>query len=107
MKNKNYDFIFSTNVFQHITEEQKHNYIYDAYELLNNGGVLYFDEFVKNEGAEFPQGFATNFFTVKTKVNSKSEILEFLNSIEFSEVEVISISRINDTTSRIKIKCVK
>lgn len=107
LKNKNYDLIFSTNVFQHITEEQRHNYINEAYQLLNNGGILYFDEFVKNRVREFPQGYATNFFTVKTKVNTRSEILEFLNSVGFSEVKVVNVLRINNTTSQIRIKCVK
>ena len=43
-----YDLVYSENVFQHLTKQQRLDYYKQSHKILRKGGVMYFDLFCKN-----------------------------------------------------------
>lgn len=107
LKNINYNLIFSTNVFQHLTQQQRFDYIKEAYECLEKDGVLYFDVFEGKKDVELPKNFATSFFMVHTKVDTEDELMSCLKETGFSDIEKGTYNTINNTTDWVYYKCVK
>lgn len=108
LKDNKYNFIFSTNVFQHLTHKQRIDYYKEVYDCLNKGGVFYFDVFAPNLDVEIPENFSTSFFLVHTKVDTKEDTQNYLlDEIGFDSVEVAFKQKLNYTTDWISFKCTK
>lgn len=108
LKNIKYNFIFSTNVFQHLTQEQRFNYIKESYDCLDNNGILYFDVFEGKTDVELPEYFSTAFFMVHTKVDTEDELINYLKETGFYSIEKgINKKSINNTTDWVYYKCLK
>lgn len=108
LKNIKYNFIFSTNVFQHLTQEQRFNYIKESYDCLDNNGILYFDVFEGKTDVELPEYFSTAFFMVHTKVDTEDELINYLKKTGFYSIEKgINKKSINSTTDWVYYKCLK
>ena len=99
------DLVYSTNVFQHLTKEQRIQYYEEAYKVLKKGGLFYFDLFSRNED-EFQKryteeeiknlSYATNFFGVHTSVPYEKDVLETLEKIGYKIVYSYSTYCLSD-----------
>ena len=108
LKDKKYSFIFSTNVFQHLTQQQRFDYFKEIYDCLEDRGVFYFDMFAPDHTAYIPENFSTSFFRVYTKVDEIEETRNYLwNNIGFDTVEITHKTKINANTDWIGYKCTK
>lgn len=92
-----FDLVYSENVFQHLTKKQRIQYYDEAYTVLKEGGVFFFNLFCKND--EFFEknyteeevnnlNYATNFFGVHTYVPYKHEVVGCLEDIGFTVTDV-------------------
>ena len=92
-----FDLVYSENVFQHLTKKQRVQYYNEAYTVLKEGGVFFFNLFCKND--EFfdkkyteeeikKLNYATNFFGVHTYVPYKHEVISCLEDIGFTVTDI-------------------
>jgi len=81
LKSKKFDLIYSSNVFQHITHQQKIDYFKEVSQLLNDKGLFYFDVFSWNYDYDkkIRDGYSCKFFIVETKIETEKEIEKMLN----------------------------
>lgn len=81
LRTKKYDIIFSFNVFQHLTKEQREEYIKQMSECLADDGVILFDCFEWGLEGETPrEDFNTKFFGVLTSIDSAEEMKNIIES---------------------------
>jgi SAM-dependent methyltransferase len=108
------DLVYSVNVFQHLSKNQRTSYYRQIFEVLKDGGVFVFGMFVLTEknkdwpcwGARDEQGgFYCNFFKQFTKVDHIDELIFELKNIGFFSVE--EISQIPDKTNYVTFKVIK
>lgn len=101
----NFDLVYSTNVFQHLTKQQRIDYYKQIYFTLKKGGVFFFDLFCKNkkkfkelytEEEEKTLRYATNFFDVHTYVPYPSEVTNMLTDIGFKILKTSGKNMGND-----------
>ena len=94
---ESYDLVYSDNVFQHLTKQQRLDYYNQSYKILRKGGIMYFDLFCKNSVTfrkmysverEKTLDYATNFFGVHTYVPYRTEVSKALRSVGFKVSEV-------------------
>lgn len=83
MNGKKFDLIYSYNVFQHLTQVQRFEYIKQAHELLEDGGVFFFSVFERIPGQGLRDNYSTTFFNVHTKVDEPEELQGFLREVGF------------------------
>lgn len=92
-----FDLVYSENVFQHLTKKQRVQYYNEAYTVLKDGGVFFFNLLCKND--EFfdekyteeeikKLNYATNFFGVHTYVPYKHEVINTLEDIGFIVTDI-------------------
>jgi len=93
LNNIQFDLVYSTNVFQHITEKQRNEYYKQVYKQLKNGGIFYFDLFTNNFK---PKVNATVFFGVNTTIPSEDETFKKLKGIGFNNIRLINRYRLDD-----------
>ncbi len=112
-----FDVIYSENVFQHMTRQQRLDYYNQAYKVLRKGGIFHFDLFCKNAPTfrklysvkeEKTLDYACNFFGVHTYVPYRTEVAKALRSAGFklSEINVKS-SRFDKRTDVVTFLAVK
>lgn len=94
---KQFDFVYSRNVFQHMTKKQRLEYYMQIYTILDKDGIFYFDLFTRNEPElekfymkeeNKNKPYACHFFNVHTSVPSKIDVINTLRKIGFKIVEV-------------------
>lgn len=99
-----FDLVYSENVFQHLTKRQRLQYYNEAYTVLKDGGVFFFNLLCKND--EFfdkkyteeevkKLNYASNFFGVHTYVPRKHEVINSLEDIGFTVTD-IRLKKISD-----------
>ena len=90
------DIVYSINVFQHLSENQRSSYYQQIFERLVDGGVFIFGMFVATEenkdwpcwGARDEDGnYYCHFFKQLTKVDHIDELYEELYDIGFKHIE--------------------
>ena len=110
---KDFDMVYSFNVFQHLSKKQRTSYYKDIYKKLNSGGSFVFGMFVRTEQnkdwscwgtADYHGRFYTNFFRQLTEVDELKELLEELNSIGF---EVKRLNPYENVSHYLSFKCKK
>lgn len=112
LKSIKYDFVFSTNVFQHLTQKQRFDYIKEVYDVLNKNGVFYFDVFQyngKKDGfaEQYPNdNYSTCFFNTYTKIDTSEEIETYLKKCNFKFDRKIE-GVVDSYTNGISYTCVK
>lgn len=79
MNGEKFDLIYSYNVFQHLTQAQRFEYIRQARELLKDDGVFFFSVFERIPGQGLRDNYSTTFFNVHTKVDEPGELQTYLN----------------------------
>ena len=100
-----FDIVYSTNVFQHLTNKQRLEYYRQAYSVLTRGGMFYFDIFTRN-AREFRRrysvkeerelAYAANFFGLHTSVPYKTKVIKDLSDCGFHIVEVEKLRVLGD-----------
>lgn len=83
IKRHDFDIIYSYNVFQHLTQKQRFDYIRQSFEALKKGGVLVFSVFERVPGHGLRDTYSATFFNVHTKVDEPEELQDFLRSVGF------------------------
>ena len=106
LKTIKYDLIFSKNVFQHLTQEQRFDYIKESYSLLNNGGKLIFDVFEKSDKYVERDSYSTLFFGVQTKIENEDELETYLIDCGYIFKKEISCKCCEETNVT-KYECIK
>lgn len=84
MSGKKFDLVYSVNVFQHLTQKQRFDYIRQAHEILNDDGVFFFSVFERIPGQGVRDKYSTTFFNVHTKVDETGELQGFLSETGFT-----------------------
>ena len=84
MAGKKFDIIYSYNVFQHLTQAQRFEYIRQAHDLIKDDGVFFFSVFERVPGQGLRDNYSTTFFDVHTKVDEPIELQDFLTSTGFT-----------------------
>ena len=107
LKTNKYNFIFSTNVFQHLTQKQRFDYFSEIYDCLDDNGTFYFDVFEGKTNVKLPENFCTHFFLVQTKVDTESEIMEKLKQIGFKNIKKNIKGTLNNRTEWVSYVCKK
>lgn len=79
-----FDLIYSYNVFQHLTQKQRFEYIEQAARYLKPDGVLFFSVFERIPGQGLRDNYSTTFFNVHTKVDEPEELQGFLGGSGFT-----------------------
>lgn len=82
-----FDLIYSYNVFQHLTQKQRFEYIEQAMRYLKPGGKLFFSVFERVPGRGLRDTYSTVFFNVHTKVDEPKELRDFLKKTGFTFVK--------------------
>ena len=87
-----FDVIFSTNVFQHITIEQKLEYFCQVHDCLKEDGIFFFDTFAWNyeHGKRIRNGFTCKFFMTELRVPTEKEYRRMLSDCG---LEVVILDR--------------
>ena len=100
LKNKTYNFVISINVFQHLTQQQRFEYIKEAYNCLETGGYLIFDVFSYNWkcGKKRWNKWQTYFFNVTTYIDYDKELQSFIKETGFKIINCKDKRLINNTT---------
>ena len=90
-----FDIVYSVNVFQHCSQEDRFKYITQSYDALKPGGILMFTQFVMTEENknelywgivdEHGRGY-THFFNQLTECDREEEILRHIESVGFKVV---------------------
>jgi 2-polyprenyl-3-methyl-5-hydroxy-6-metoxy-1,4-benzoquinol methylase len=84
MSGKKFDLVYSENVFQHLTQKQRFDYIKQAHEILKDDGVFFFSVFERIPGQGLRDDYSTTFFNVHTKVDEPGELQDFLSETGFT-----------------------
>lgn len=79
-----FDLIYSYNVFQHLTQKQRFEYIEQAARYLKPDGVLFFSVFERIPGQGLRDTYSATFFNVHTKVDEPKELQGFLGESGFT-----------------------
>lgn len=79
-----FDLIYSYNVFQHLTQKQRFEYIEQAARYLKPDGVLFFSVFERIPGQGLRDTYSATFFNVHTKVDEPKELQDFLGESGFT-----------------------
>lgn len=106
LKNRKYDLIFSTNVFQHLTQKQRFEYIKEAHDCLGPKGVFYFDVFQHDGVTPVEDVYSANFFNVFTKIDSDEEIQNYLDDCGFDFIRKVE-GRVDNRTYLVSYTCKK
>ena len=103
---KKVDIVYSYNVFQHLTQEQRFEYIKESHDLLKSNGVLFFSVFERIPGQGLRENYSTTFFNVHTKVDEPEELQEFLSNTGFTFERSVN-SQLCDETNNVIYVCRK
>jgi 2-polyprenyl-3-methyl-5-hydroxy-6-metoxy-1,4-benzoquinol methylase len=100
LKVKKFDFVMAFNVFQHLTQKQRFEYIRQAYDCLNDGGYLIFEVFSYNWqcGKKRWDKWRTYFFNVSTYIDYEKEIQSYIRKVGFKIKKQNKLYKLNDTT---------
>lgn len=107
------DMVYSVNVFQHLSKNQRTSYYKQVYEILKVGGVFIFGMFVRTEenkdwacwGTKDEDGkFYCNFFRQFTEIDSIEVLKKEIESVGFS---LEHISPAEEQCHYLTFKCVK
>ena len=82
LMSRKFDFIFSVNVFQHLTKQQRLDYMKQAAQVLSDDGTFLFtvNQWNPKVNNGVPaKGYATYFFSAVTSIESEEEVYEMLN----------------------------
>jgi len=88
-----YDVVYSCNVFQHCSQEDRFEYLKQAYDMLKVGGYMMFSAFIwsnknKNEPywgiGDMGGRYYTQFFSQLTEVDTENEIRGHLHDLGFN-----------------------
>jgi SAM-dependent methyltransferase len=83
---KTFNFVYSVNVFQHLTKQQKNDYFKQVYDCLEHGGKFYVEFFMWNDvefGTTPREGFSAKFFATELIIETHDEIVNMLNNVGF------------------------
>ncbi len=107
-----FDLVYSDNVFQHMTKQQRLEYYKQAHQVLKKDGLLYITLFCKNRDrfrqlyTKKEEGellYACNFFGVHTSVPNLSEVLKQLRSDGFKILDTDFETTSDDRTNNVSI----
>ena len=109
---KDLDIVYSMNVFQHLSQKQRFNYLKKAYNRLKDDGIMVFSSFIMTEennnswmwGLMDDKGRGyCHFFNQPTEVDRDKELKEELQKIGF-EIETFEVEQINHLFCKVKKK---
>ena len=106
-----FDLIYSVNVMQHLTQKQRKDYFKQVTKMMDVDSVFFFDVLEWNYevmGDKERDGYCTNFFGVKTYIDTPEEMIKILEEcglhVIHKKIKCLS-SAMKDETNSVRYIC--